>query len=379
MQAIVEARDLPIDQYVKLRTLALSGASARLGPRIKNPRISSGGLDPGVPAILEKQREYLRTHVAEIRQRGSLTEKSAQAPQLEHSSMLGPGLFGAALPPPSCLHPMIAVVNGRAAGAVFTPQLPDTHYRIEGCGFGAAPGEVQLEPDPRVLALGTRLQPITLQLDRPGAWSENEIDAHLDPRLSGIPDSSVALVVHLKDGRRAELPGCRFVAVRGEPTPLKTIAASWAKLNATTASSHAIRQLEYLSPPLRGEEIPHDAPGMSALVIRSDPDAFIGAPDVYDFSALNPGWVVESIQIQNYSITCPGDVTRAEQAGTWNTSFDAHGFTVTWARDSCFSFIPPVFRFSMSASQYAVKVWVMGPVGTEPMGVDLTQNNQKHD
>jgi hypothetical protein len=33
----------------------------------------------------------------------------------------------------------------------------------------------------------------------------------------------------------------------------------------------------------------------------------------------------------------------------------------------------------MSSSEYAVKVWVIGPVGTEPLGIDLSQHNQKHD
>jgi hypothetical protein len=290
-----------------------------------------------------------------------------QAPQLQHSSMLGSGLLGAGLPPSSCFTPTITVVNGRAAGAVFTPQLSDNHYRIEGCGFGDKPGEIQLESDSRVLPFPYP-QPIVLPLDGPGAWSDKEIDVHLDSHLSGIPDFAVTLVVHLADGRRAGVRGCRFVAARGEPTLLKTVAASWVKLNATTASSHAIHQLEYLSPPTRGNEVPRDAAGMSALVIRSDPDAFIGASDFYDFSGLNPGWVVESIQVQSYLVTCPGDVTRAEQAGTWNASFDVHGFTVTWASSSCLSFLPPIFRFTMSASQYAVKLWAIGPIGTEPMG-----------
>jgi hypothetical protein len=351
-QATVDAHDLPADQYVRLSRLALSSATARLGPRIKNPRISSAGLDPAVLTILEQQRAYLYPH----------NPASRQTPGDGNRSTIRTG----PLPAP-CLNPIIAAVNGRAAGAVFTPLLSENHYRIEGCGFGEKAGEIQLEPGLHVDSL-VHTQPIMLQLDRPGAWSKTEIDVHLDPRLSGIPDFAVTLVVHLADGRRAELTGCRFIAVRDRPAPLKTIAASWVKLEATTASSHAIRQLEYVSPPTRIEEVSDAAAGMSALVIRSAPDAFIGSSDFYDFSALNPGWVVESVQIQNYSISCPGDVTRTEQAGVWETSFDAHGFTVKWASDSCSSFIPPVFRFTLSASQYAVKVWVIGPIGTEPIG-----------
>src|SRR5260221_4871384 len=241
-RAMVDARDLPVDQYVRLRTLALSGASAHLGSRIKNPRLADGGLEPALLAILEQQRAYLHALLAvaaETRedierdataatQRGDSAE-SGQAPQLQHSAMLGSGLLGAAIPPSSCFNPTITVVNGRTAGAVFTPRPPDNHYLIEGCGFGDKPGEVRLESDSRVLLLSPR-QPITLQLDGPGAWSDKKIEVHLDSHLSGVLDFAVVLVVRLADGRGAEMRACHFVAARGEPTFLKTIAASWVKL-----------------------------------------------------------------------------------------------------------------------------------------------------
>jgi hypothetical protein len=148
---------------------------------------------------------------------------------------------------------------------------------------------------------------------------------------------------------------------------LERISASWVDLSATTTSFGSIRQFEYVSPASYGEEIPGNAASASAIVVRADAAPFAAGSDVFDFSMLNPGWVVESVAIQDYVATCPGDVTRAAQFGDWNTSFNAHGFTVAWARTSCVSFIPPMFRFSMSSSQYAVKVWVMGPVGTGPL------------
>jgi hypothetical protein len=36
-----------------------------------------------------------------------------------------------------------------------------------------------------------------------------------------------------------------------------------------------------------------------------------------------------------------------------------------------------MFRFSIAASEYGVKVWVMGPIGTEPVGVERTREDQK--
>jgi hypothetical protein len=355
LTSTVDARELPVDQYVRLRNLALSGARARLSPRITNPRVAAYGLDATVLAIFQQQREYLRSRGAVIP--GGL---------LESESL-----------PALCSNPVVAAVNGRTVVVLFTPRAPDNHYRVEGCGFGNKAGEVWLEPDHRDLLSGTAPQPIKVQLDQAASWSDKEIDFHLDPHLSGIADSPVTLVVHLRDGRRAELPGCRFIAVRGQPIPLKTLVASWAKLEATTAFSRPIQQLEYVSPLVGGEELPRDAAGMSALVVRSDPDAFIGAADSYDFSALAPGWVVDGIQIQSYSVTCPGDVTSTHQVGNWNATFDPNGFSVSWASSSCLSFIPPIFRFAMTSSQYAIKIWVVGPAGTEPMRVDFSHNTRK--
>jgi hypothetical protein len=212
-----------------------------------------------------------------------------------------------------------------------------------------------------------------LQLEGPSAWSENQIDVRLDPRLAGVPDSKATLLVRLADGRNIELHGCHFVAVRGEPVTLKTIAASWVKLSAPGRTSHSLPQFEYVSPPTSGEDTPGDALRMSAFVIRSDSDDFGAGTDIYDFSALNPGWVVESAQLQNYHVACPGDVTRSRRSGDSRARTDDRGLTVKWASSSCSSFIPPMFRFTMAASEYALKVWVTGPIGTEPVGIDRRQ------
>jgi len=306
-------------------------------------------------AIVEQQREYLRSYPSSIRRK---SKNESDDPSENHSLM-------AASISPSCLTPIVGLVNGRAAEVVFTPQSPDNLYRIEGCGFGAERGEVRIEPDSHVASSGTRARPIPLRLNASDAWSDIEINVRLDPRISGVADSSVTLIVQRADGTRLEFSGCYFVALRGPAVLLKAIPASWVKLDATTALHHPIRQLEFLSPPIAGEEVPGDATETSALIVRSDAGEFGSGADAYDFSALQPGWVVESVQVQRYPGTCPGDVTRAGETDTWRTAFDAHGFQVAWASNSCSSFIPPVFHFTMTSSEYALKVWVMGPVGTE--------------
>lgn len=364
--ATVSAQDLPIDQYVRLRKLALSSASARPSQRMRNPRVAGYGLDPLVLAVLDQQRDYLRSHRARVSEAGVTLHSAGNVPSQSTTS-------GSS----SCPNPTVVAVNGRSRGVLFTPRAPHNHYRIEGCGFGQEGGEVWLEFERRDLSSGVNVQPIALQLEHSGSWSDKEIDVHLDPRLSGISDSAITLFVHLLNGKHAELPACRFIAARGQPTPLQTVVASWVKLDATTARSRPIQQLEYVSPLVGGEEVPHDAAGLSALVVRSDPDAFMAGTDSYDFSGLAPGWVVESVQLENYLVPCPGDVTSTRQTGSWSAVFDVSSFAVNWANGSCLSFIPPVFRFGMTSSQYAVKVWVIGPAGTEPMGTDLFQNTHR--
>jgi hypothetical protein len=364
-QPAIEARDLPIEQSMRLRTLALAGASSTPGARIKSPHLAEHGWDPAVSEILEQQRAYLRRRAVSVRET-----------RFRAGALLG--LFKAGIGSPSCLSPAIAAVNGRAAGPVFTPQLGDNHYRIEGCGFGAAPGEVRLEPDTHSAAPARPLK-ITFELDGSGAWSDSEIHVRLDPQLAGMPDFMATLVIAPADGSGIELHGCRFIAVRGEPISLKTIAAPWAKLDTTATALRPITQLEFLSPPGGGDEVPPDAMNMSALVVRSDPDPFSGGTDYYDLSGLNAGWVIESIQLQHYSAVCPGDVIRTDQPGAWDVSLDARSFTVSWTLSSCSSFVPPVFRFEMSSSQYAVKVWVIGPLGTEPVRGDTSQVHKENE
>ncbi len=368
-------RPLPAEQYVKLRTQALATAKTRLGPKVKNPHVSDYGIDPAVLSVLLEQRSYLQVHRAApilmTKNLGSENPENSSRPSKRPNTAARPNLFQMAKTATDqnaevCNSPLIRRVNGRSAGAIFTPQFPDNHYVIEGCSFGSLAGKVQLEPDMNRLPLRVRVQPIALQLDSPASWSENEIDVHLDTHLSGVPDSAISLVIYSADGRQLELSGCLFLAARGEPRLLTTVPASWIKLQASISSAHPIGQLEYVSPPTRGDGVPHEAAGTSALVVRSDPEQFSGGTDSFDFSRLKPGWTVESIQLQNYSVSCPGDITSARSVGNWKTIWADRGFTVTWASNTCTSYMPPVSSFALSSSEYAIKVWVIGPAGTQP-------------
>jgi hypothetical protein len=204
-------------------------------------------------------------------------------------------------------------------------------------------------------------------LDSPAAWTDGEIAVHIDPKLSGVSDFQVDLVVHLANGREVPLLGCMFVAARGGPLLLKTIPAAWVKLDATFASSRPIGQLEYVSPPVMSDEIPSDALGSSVFIVRSDREPFPAGRDLYDFSQLSPGWTIESVQLNQFGGACPGDKFTADSKGTWTTTWSPHGFAVSWARATCTASTGSPFNFTLNSSQYAAKVWVIGPAGTQPL------------
>jgi hypothetical protein len=376
--AQMPSRELSADEYRMRRDQVLSSARVRIGPRLKNPAISHHGFSPEIVAALQEQQDYLQHSNSQLKETagtdtkppGLIKSTNPTAPLLAQRRKPGasePRYLSIG----TCNAPTVKSVNGRVKAPIFTPQPANNFYVIQGCGFGSIPGRVQLEPDPKRLLMGTPSGfPITLELESASSWSENEIRVRLDPRLSKIPDSPVSLVIY-SGNQRVGFPGCLFVATRSEPQVLTKIAASWVTLHLTAVPSSPIRQLEYVSPPARGKGVPADAINSSVLVVRSDSGEFGFGTDTYDFSRLNPGWVVDSVQIQSYTMSCPGDITSTQSFGRWSTTWTDRGFALAWSSDSCASHIPPLFDFKLSSSQYAMKVWVVGPAGTVPVSVEF--------
>jgi len=349
------------DEYEKLWSQILKNATVETGPRLRNPAISSGGLAPGVVSALQQQRDYRQAQA---------TSSPAQAPVNAASREALGGNSRRPKPDPPCHEPLIRSVNGRREGVVFRPAAADNTYVIEGCFFGDAPGIVQLEarsgPHP---SNAIPVIPLLLDSTYAGAWSDHEISVKLDPQLGGVPDYPVTLVIHRGDHRRVQLRGCRFVAARGSPQLLSMIPSAWVRLYPSAVGSRSIRQLEYVSPTEPGSIIPTDAAASSALIVRSDPDRFGIGRDNYDFTRLNPGWVVDSVRLQTYSVSCPEGLTPAQSSGGWEAAWTPLGVSIALQETVCSSTVLPSFAFSMSVSQYAIRVWVVGPVGTQPLAL----------
>lgn len=368
--------NLPADRYLALRTQTLGHAHLIVGPRLKNPNLSSGGIDRSIITTLAEQRANRLNRSGVLSPAaGPIGLLSARSATLLPSASSGQPAQQARAPlapestpkQPACSWPAIHAVNGRSISPVFTPAEPDNHYRITGCGFGSTPGALRLQPNPGRPSLGSTPVPIALQLDTLTSWSDDHIDVHINPNLTGLPDFTADLVIQLPNGRSIQMPRCQFLAARGEPQLLRAIPAAWVRLDATSLSARAIRQVEFESPPVSGEELPPEAAGSSAFIARSDPQAFATGKDTYDLSQLAPGWVIESVQLRVFDAVCPGENKSPVSNGSWETTWTPRGFVIAWADETCTSPIPPVFHFTLSSSQYATNVWVVGPAGTQPL------------
>jgi hypothetical protein len=345
------------DEYQELWSQVLNNGKVETGPKLKNPAISADGLAPGVVSALQEQRNYLETH-------GRVVRTALNGARLASDNSVNP-------PPPqhvTCNKPMIRSVNGKAKGVVFTPMAANNIYEIEGCFFGDVPGIVQLEAH-TTAPHAESVPPITMQLDSTSlrAWSDNELRVRLDTGLRGIPDYPVTLVIYPSKRGRIELRGCHFAAARGKPQLLSVIPTVWVSLYPSGVGSRSIRQLEYVSPTQAIGNVAKDASVSSAFVIRSDREHFGIGKDNYDFSQLNPGWVVEAVQLQTYSISCPEVITSAQLFGRWETEWTPLGLKVAFGDSVCTASVPPSFAFNMSLSRYAIRVWIVGPVGTQPL------------
>jgi len=352
------------DEYQKRWSQTLKNARVETGSKLRNPAISRDGLAPGVVRALQEQRNYLETHGAV-----ALTQVAANAAVRE---LVGDNSrkFQSLSRDPPCDQPMIRSVNGKTKGVVFTPMAANNTYLIEGCFFGDTPGIVELEAlsgshQPKAIP------PIPMRLGSTslGAWSDREITAQLDPALRGVPDYPVTLVIYPAKHRRIELRGCRLVAARSDPQLLTVIPSAWVELYPSGVGARSIRQLEYVSPTQASGAVPKDATAWSAFVVRSDPEQFGIGRDRYDFSHLNPGWVVESIQLQTYRVSCPEVAAPVQSSRSREAAWTPLGVSIAFQETVCTSTAPTSFAFNMSLSQYAIRVWVIGPVGTQPLAL----------
>jgi hypothetical protein len=267
-----------------------------------------------------------------------------------------------------CLGPGVRAVNGHAFGTIFTP-VPDYNaYTITGCQFGSQPGHVYL--------IGKFHAPqVDLQIQY---WSHNEIDARVDPNISGEIDlNNVSLVIAPTQAPQIKAMGFKFVAARSDPAVLlPSIPSSWVKLaqvNAQNTNFNPPKVPPVYSSPAGGGSIPQAATGDSAYVSRFYTAKFPYGADWFLFNQLAPGWTTDSMQFSNYDQdVCPYIVTYKQTFGNAFAEWVGDNIHVFWEDTSCSGFMPGPLGFPMAVysnhtgSYYALNVWVRGPRCTDP-------------
>lgn len=267
-----------------------------------------------------------------------------------------------------CLGPGVRAVNGRAGGVIFTPVLEYNAYTIAGCQFGSQPGHAFL--------IGKfHAQQVDLQIQY---WSDNEIDARVDPYISGeLDQDNVSLVISPAQAPQIKAMGFKFVAARSDPAVLlPSIPSSWVDLQQVTAQNKQFNPPKVsasYSSPAAGGSVPQAANGDSAYVSRYFGAKFPEGADWYHFNHLASGWTTDSMQFSSYDEdSCPWVVTYKQTIGNGFAEWIGDDIRVWWANISCSGFMPsplgiPLATYSNhTGSYYALDVWVRGPRCTDP-------------
>lgn len=358
---------------------------------------------------LQKQHQQASTEAAQMVQlRNRAPATSAGPSQTMSATAIGPtGFYSRTVNDPAALVHVsmspfllcaqdptmrILTVSGSATSATFTPIDEYNLYTIRGCSFGNEAPTNDSGPTDWVHiygGAGSFYGKFAIKF-----WSDNEIDVSLDGSLSGFPDlSNITLVVKRGDGQQTQKGGFNFYAAR-QTVLLNSIPQSWVTLASFPEPFQHPWTMTYSSPPASSRNAtlyptpaigPPGPTAGSAYVSRSsngDKYASVtSAYDYFDFSHLAAGWTTDPSDQQHqpelitFDQYCPaGDgwtVTYKESFGSWSSQWDGNNIQVGLSDTSCSGFFGPSLGINnyenWSGSYYALKVWVTGPRGTDPL------------
>lgn len=288
-----------------------------------------------------------------------------------------------------CQSPTIFSVNHLSKNAIFTPQVEYNAYVIQGCMFGQQTGKAYLIG--KFNAVQVNLQP--------QFWSDTEIDARVDPNISGeLDQQNVSLVIAPVGSGEIKATGFEFVAARSNPPVLlSSIPKAWLSSSGWNGS-FVNPALDIESPVTPGSNAPKSLKGYTVYVVRKSNHKFSPGTDMYN-PQLAPGWTFDSVQLAvlTFPPSCPGVVTYRQTFGTAAANLSAlppdwtktqrSAVRISGYDTSCSGFIPiaPPLIYSTysdsTGSAYGIKVWVSGPRCTDPFtGVPDPQciSNMQH-
>ncbi len=334
-----------------LRTTLLS---ARTGVLPATPSTAGKGGGGGMqgakssPSMAQRSEITPASNVGLAQQRGS-----PRGPTTYVSPVVNPNVSAVAV----CHGPTISTVDGYTTGAVFTTDPDHNDNVIAGCGFGSQKGRVYLSGPFAAPAV-----PMNVFY-----WADTWIDVQMDPNFSGELDhfGNVTLVVVPVNGQHTQAQGFSFYAARAE-VQLTIFPRSQVHLqNILDAASQNTVEIAYTSPA-------SSVPGAAVDVIRSDAGRFGLANDFYSFNQLSLGFWVHQAQLWHFDMTqavCNSDFY---VDGIWSTSWEdkSNELRVSTEEQHC-HWAPTVNTpsYDYSSSHYALAVWVVGPRGVNPWGV----------
>jgi hypothetical protein len=300
-------------------------------------------------------------------------------------------------PPPlttMCAGPQIRSVNGATSGVIFTQDPQYNDYIIRGCGFGNQQGQTYLSG----ALTGGRINLVVKQ------WTDTQIEAVVQPGLTGVLDGWPDLIVAPASGSPAKFHNCRFYAQR-KSVLLNSIPRQYANLANVTVGdsthgfgtmycpgpdvSHLFPCVAYnAGPPLDGISNGHDhkndpSRAVSNAVDRDGgQDQFNSGEDVYDLSSMAPGFEIDDSSVDWYAWTMdvcegwasdafpkkPGDSVGYDTEGhySWSTKTKTK-IVVDWGVDHCGWRWLGMFKVDdWYNSGYSLEVYVKGPIGVDP-------------
>lgn len=270
-----------------------------------------------------------------------------------------------------CRTAQIYSVNNATSGVVFTQDPAYNDYIIQGCGFGNQGGRVYLSG----AVTNGRISMVVKQ------WGPEQIEAVVLPGLAGVLDGWPDLVVEPAGNPPAKFPNCRFYAQR-QSVPLSTIPQNAARL----ANSKAA-EIEYCPAGnnLNGCMFRYSGGPLSNVANGVDRDSglsgssFDPGEDVYDFSQLAPGFILEGAGPSWYADSeaiCKlwaegarvGDSFDYSTQGHYGASLKGKNqVVVDWGVDQCAWRWLGIFSVSnFYGAGYSLTVYVKGPIGVDP-------------
>jgi len=277
-----------------------------------------------------------------------------------------------------CLTAQIYRVNNAISSVVFTQDPAYNDYIITGCGFGNQGGQVYLSG----AVTNGRINMVVKQ------WGPNQIEAVVQPGLSGVLDGWPDLMVVPAGNPPAKFPNCRFYAQR-QSVPLLGIPQSYAHLANVPVNTTNSFGTNYCPGPDQMHLYPCIAfnaqPPLSNVANAVDRDGgrseFNSGEDVYDLSYMTPGFVIDYFWADWYAWSesvCLGWVAEGSEKLGDSIAYSTQGhysqylksssqIAVDWGVDHCAWRWVGIFNVDDEYnSGYSLQVYVKGPIGVDP-------------